>query len=51
MGQDLDLDRRVQEEIARLIREGRLQPSPDPDLERLAREYRVVPAQEARSWR
>lgn len=38
-----ELERRVQEEIARLVREGRLQPAPDPELERLAREYQVVP--------
>jgi hypothetical protein len=50
MARDPELDRRVQEEIARLVREGRLQAPPDPELERLAREYQVVPAREARSW-
>lgn len=36
MTREVDLDRLVREEIARLVREGKLQPSPDPDLVDLA---------------
>lgn len=41
--QPIDLQKLIEEEIARRIARGELQAADDPETERLAREYQVEP--------